>query len=294
MTGWLIHNKGFINEHNLKQYNLYKDACDKYGVNLVLKSNFDINIVLSEISEFRVDETSKPDFVLFLDKDINLAKQLELLGFNVFNSAYCLETCDNKNLTHLVLSKKGIKTPKTILSKLDFSSEFVLDEKFNEFIVERLGFPLVVKEAYGSFGQQVYLIKNNEELILMQEKLYKTEHLYQQFVPSSYGKDIRVYVVNNEVKAAILRCNKNDFRANITNGGSVSEFKITDDVKEIAIKAAEAVNADFAGVDILFGEGDELIVCEVNSNAYFVGLFSLNGINIANYIIECIVEKIKK
>ncbi len=292
MKGWLIFNKGFANEHNLKQYKLYEDACNKLNIKLELKTNFEILFILSEFVDSKVTNLNKPDFILFLDKDITLAKQLELAGFNVFNSSFCIENCDNKNLSHILFAKHGVRTPKTITSKLDFSDKFIANEQFNNFIITEIGLPMVVKEACGSFGQQVYLINTIEELIDIQKKLYKTEHLYQEFISSSYGRDVRVYIVNNEVITSILRVNNSDFRANITNGGNVQEFEVDDKIRKLAIKAAKAVEADFAGVDILFGEDNEPIICEVNSNAYFLGLFSLNGTNIAEYIIKFIVSKL--
>ncbi len=291
MTGWLIYNKGFQSQNNFRQYELYKKACDKNGIELIFKSNFEIMIILSDFVEIRIGELEKPDFVIFLDKDIMLAKQLELIGFKVYNSARCIEQCDNKNLSQILFSKNGITTPKTIVSKLDFNLDFEVNLKFNEFVINSLDFPFVVKEAFGSFGQQVYLINNQKELIEIQRKLWKKEHLYQEFIETSAGKDVRVYVVDGKVVASLLRRNKSDFRANITNGGSAEEFNITKDFERIAINAAKAVDADFAGVDILFGENNKPVICEVNSNAHFLGLFDLTGINVAEYIIKHIGKK---
>ncbi len=289
--GWLIYNKGFKNEHSLRQYKLYEDACENRGVQLVLKTNFEINVLLTNTAVSDINEIDKPDFVIFLDKDIFLAKQLELLGFKIFNSASCIEQCDNKNLSQMLFTKNNIKTPKTIISKLDFSKNFEVDFNFNNFVVNSLGFPLIVKEALGSFGQQVHLINTISELEEIQKKLWKKEHLYQEFIKTSVGKDVRVYVVNNRVISSILRSNRDDFRANITTGGSAELFNINKDFERVVLDAVKAVNADFAGVDILFGENNEPIVCEVNSNAYFLGLFDLTGVNIADYIIKFILEE---
>ncbi len=293
LKGWLIYNKGFKSEHNFKQYKLYEDACEKLGVMLELKSNFEIFFMLTDIAELDTFILNKPDFVVFLDKDIHLAKQLELLDFKVFNSATCIENCDNKNLSQILFTKNNIKTPKTIISKLSFCKEFKVDKGFNTYLITKLGFPMVVKEASGSFGQQVYLVNTEEELEAIQCKLMYIDHQYQEFISSSYGRDIRIYIVNNKVVASILRTNKNDFRANITNGGNVDEIVITKDIERIAIQAAQSVGASFAGIDILFGENEEPLVCEVNSNAYFLGVYALNGVNIADYIIEFIVSEIK-
>ena len=106
------------------------------------------------------------------------------------------------------------------------------------------------------------------------------------------GRDIRLQVVGDKVIAAMLRENKDDFRANLTNGGSATDYtdKVSAAWKQMALDACRVLNLDFAGVDILFGPDGEPVLCEVNSNAHFKNLFDCTGVNAAEAIIKHIVE----
>ncbi len=92
--------------------------------------------------------------------------------------------------------------------------------------------------------------------------------------------------------AAMLRENRNDFRANITNGGTATDYTaaVTPAQAEMAVEACRALGLDFAGVDILFGPGEEPVLCEVNSNAHFKNLYDCTGVNAAEAILEYIVN----
>ena len=92
--------------------------------------------------------------------------------------------------------------------------------------------------------------------------------------------------------ASMLRYNDNDFRANITNGGSMEKYNPTKEEVKMAIDTCKALNLDFGGVDILFGENGP-ILCEVNSNAHFKNIYDCTGENVADYIIEYINEAMK-
>src|SRR5699024_9844967 len=100
------------------------------------------------------------------------------------------------------------------------------------------------------------------------------------YIHSSYGKDIRLNVVGNHVVAAMLRKSDNDFRANVTAGGRMYPYQPSQEEKELAITCSQLVGADFAGVDLLFGENDEPILCEINSNAHFKNIFDCTGIDV--------------
>ena len=92
----------------------------------------------------------------------------------------------------------------------------------------------------------------------------------------------------------MLRTNENDFRANITNGGSMQPYTPTKEQADMAIQVCDALKLDFAGVDILFGEKDEPILCEVNSNAHFKNLYDCTGVNTAEEILKYIKEKMSE
>ena len=79
----------------------------------------------------------------------------------------------------------------------------------------------MVKEAYGSFGEQVYLAKDIVELNRIVDEIGYKDFLLQEFISSSRGRDIRINVVGNKAIVSMLRENNNDFRSNISSGGKV-------------------------------------------------------------------------
>ncbi len=90
----------------------------------------------------------------------------------------------------------------------------------------------------------------------------------------------------------MYRENKNDFRSNISTGGSGITYSPSSHYVALAIKAAQALRLDFAGVDLLFGDNDEPIVCEVNSNPQFGSTYEATGVNLADYICQHIIESL--
>ena len=117
-----------------------------------------------------------------------------------------------------------------------------------------------------------------------------TEILFQRFVEHSRGRDIRLQVVGDRVVGSMLRHSERDFRANITAGGAMEAYAPTEEEVQLALDAARAVGADFAGVDLLFGEEGPL-VCEVNSNAHFKNLQDCTGVDTAREILAYIRER---
>jgi RimK family alpha-L-glutamate ligase len=152
---------------------------------------------------------------------------------------------------------------------------------------------MIIKECFGSFGQQVYLVNNKQEMKDKLQEIGTRPLLFQEFIGSSIGKDIRLQVVGNQVVATMYRYSDNgDFRANISNGGKMKPFEPTKEQTDIAIQCCRILGLDFAGVDILFGEDQEPIVCEVNSNAHFKNIYDCTGVNVADAIMELIIKRI--
>ncbi|MGL4344369.1 MAG: RimK family alpha-L-glutamate ligase [Cellulosilyticaceae bacterium] len=232
------------------------------------------------------------DFVLFLDKDIHLASNLETLGIRVFNSSKVIEVCDNKGLTFQSLSGHHIAMPDTVIAPLVYPGTYKpCDEVYVRAIGDQLGYPLVVKESFGSFGEQVYLVSDYEELWQKHQQLSDKPHIYQQFIASSRGRDVRVNVVGGEVVASMLRFSETDFRANITNGGQMQAWNCPEAFETMALKVCEVLKIDFAGVDLLFGNQGEPILCEVNSNAHIKNILMCTGVNVAESIIGYIQKE---
>ena len=114
----------------------------------------------------------------------------------------------------------------------------------------------------------------------------------QEFIEGSKGRDIRIHVVGNQVITAMERKNDKDFRANITNGGTMKKYVPNEEECEMAISICRELKLDFAGVDLLFGEDGEPILCEVNSNAHFKNIYDCTNVNVADAIMEYIEAKV--
>lgn len=281
MTGWLIVN-GFLHSEKFDELTeLFAEAAKEKEITLLIKSNVELLI------DTKFKGMEKPDFVLFWDKDILLAKSLEAQGLRLYNSSHAIAVCDDKRDTHIALQKAGIPAPRTIIAPMTYDGIGFCSLSFLSKIEQRLSFPLVVKEAFGSFGEQVYLVENHTELLSLVSKCGTTKLLFQEYISYSRGRDLRLQVVGEQVVAAILRHSDSDFRANITAGGKMESYVPSREEKELALQAARAVGADFAGVDLLFGSQGPL-VCEVNSNAHFKNLLTCTGKNTAEEILRYI------
>ena len=232
----------------------------------------------------------KYDFVMYLDKDRYVADMLERSGFRLFNKVDAICKCDDKMLTHICLSNSGIKMPTSISSTLCYRDDGNRD--YLNDVEKRLGFPLIVKENYGSLGKQVYLINNSAELRQIEDKLIHIPHIFQEFVSSSKGLDYRIIVIGHKVVAYMKRENKNSYLSNLATGGFASVVKLPQEYLDMAIKASEILGLDYCGVDILQGSSGEPILSEVNSNAFFEGIEKTTGINVAGAYAKYIIEKI--
>lgn len=285
MKGWLIINTFMASQKFENLYKLLSDAFNKHGVSLEIKKAEDVSLEVNKpIKE-------KPDFAIFWDKDIYLAERLEQNGIRLFNNARAVELCDNKILMYQTLAKANIKIPRTFIAPKTFEGLGYTDLAFLDKVSKEIGWPIVIKEAYGSFGEQVYLANNKEEAIEIIKRIGYKDFLMQEFIASSKGRDIRINIVGDQIVASMLRENKNDFRSNISSGGNGTKYEPDQEYAELAIKAAKALDLSFAGVDVMFGE-DGPIICEVNSNPQFASTLKATGINLADYLSNYILRQL--
>lgn len=279
---WLVVNAFLKGQSFARMEALLKNAAAEQGVSLITKTNADF---------IREDSfNAAPRAAIFLDKDIKLAQRMENRGIRLFNSAAAIAVCDDKTLSTLAFEHAGIPQPKTILCPMTFPNIGYPTLDFLDEVTQELGFPMVVKEGKGSFGQQVYLARNMDELTVLMREVGPADILFQQFVAESSGRDLRLYVVGDEVVAAIMRVNqKDDFRANIEHGGIAFAHIPTQEEAHLALAASAACGTDFAGVDLLLSK-DGPLVCEVNSNAHFLGLMEATRINPAVHITKLLKD----
>jgi len=269
-------------------YHTLLDAAQQCGMALDVVTNAELFCTVAS-EEF---DPSAYDFVLFWDKDVQLAMQLENMGMRVFNSAQSILCCDDKALTYLKLKPYGIPMPRTILAPKTFTNIGYPDLSFVDDVARTLGFPIVLKECFGSFGQQVHLLHDPDSLRQKVQELAGSPMLFQELISESYGHDTRINVVGGCVVASMLRRSTDgDFRSNLTRGGAMENYTPTEEEYALAIRVTELLGLDFAGVDILFGKNGP-ILCEVNSNAHFKTTLQCTGVNMAVEIMRHIAGKL--
>lgn len=291
--GWIIYN-GQLPGNKFIDFAIWlQNAATKKQITTTIYKNNEVISYLdnSTFDLLKEDKNTLPDFILFTDKDVYLARQFELMGIPVFNNAQAIEVSDDKIATYQTLAAHRLPIPKTIIQPKTFHYvEHV--PAYVDHVIQTLSLPMIMKEAFGSFGEQVYLVHTKQEMIERMKEVAEKPYVFQEFIASSYGKDARLHVVGDEVVAAMMRTNTNDFRANITSGGSMEAYSANENASRLAVLASKAIGADYAGVDLLFGPNNEPIICEVNSNAHIRNMYEATGINVSGFIIAHILQKL--
>lgn len=213
-------------------------------------------------------------------------RQLENLGIPVINNSASIDRVKDKLETSQVLARHGIPIPKTMLVRWPINEDLVNNE---------IGFPCVVKVITGSHGKGVYLCKDSNsfaELMELINSLATNKSLIiQEYIGYKVGTDLRVWVVGGKVISAMQRSAANDFRANISNGGTGAPFKLTPEIEFISRETARILDLDIAGIDLLF-DIDGFKVCEANSAPGFLGFENYCKEDIAKSVVDYIKFRI--
>ncbi len=153
-----------------------------------------------------------------------------------------------------------------------------------------------VKLARGSLGVGVVLAetKSAARAIIQAFLSQKVNVLIQEYIAEAAGEDLRVFVIDGEVIAAMKRsAPEGEFRSNIHLGGKTEVAKVTNKERNLAIRAAQAMNLQIAGVDILRSKRGPLVM-EVNSFPMLEGIEEATGIDIAEQIIKFTERNVEK
>lgn len=234
------------------------------------------------------------DFIVYLDKDKYLSDILERCGVRLFNRHTAIRVCDDKAETCIFLANHGIKIPKTVFGALCYSREKTIPDCYADKIASEIGFPVIVKESYGSMGKGVYKTNDRQELLVLIEKVKTKPHLFQEYIGFNSGVDTRIIVVGGKAVACMERRNLDDFRSNIAVGGKGVAVMPPVNFIKTAERCADIIGLDYCGVDLLTDACGEPVVCEVNSNAFFEGIEAVTGVNVAKSYAEHILRTLSK
>ncbi|MBA2127717.1 RimK family alpha-L-glutamate ligase [Hyphomicrobium methylovorum] len=207
---------------------------------------------------------------------LGLLHALRESGVRVWNDARAIERCVDKSQTTFLLHKNGVPTPRThVCETLPHALEYV----------EGLDRPLVMKPLFGSQGKGIAMIRSESELPdpeTVDQMYYMQDYIAPR---DALFEDWRVLATRHRVVAAMTRSGTT-WVTNIHQGGKAKNHKPDDEMTTIAMAAMRAVDADYAGIDLIRSADGKLQVLEVNSNPAWRGLQSVADVNIAWAIAE--------
>ena len=216
-----------------------------------------------------------------------LTRQFESQKIFCLNSAAAISQSRDKLFSLQLLLNNGIDIPTTGFANSPLDT--------NDLIKMVGGSPLIIKLLEGTQGKGVVLAETKKaaESVINAFKSLNANILVQEFIKEANGKDIRCFVIDGKVVAAMQReAPPGEFRANMHLGGTASLIKVTSEEKTIAVKAAKAMGLQVAGVDIIRSSKGPLLL-EVNSSPGLEGIETATEKDIASLMIGAIEKYLK-
>ena len=208
---------------------------------------------------------------------------LERSGLKVVNPPEAIRTAANKHMCSYLFREHGLPTPDTILTT-DLDAALAAIRDWGR---------AVVKPIFGFKGMDIHCVVDDEHSVKLLSSVIDTRGvLYLQRFISNPGRDIRVFVVDGGVPAAIYRlAPPGSWINNLSRGGSHKRCELTGEIVGLAVEAAGAVGAVYAGVDLIEGE-DGLQILEVNGTPSGRGIYEACGVNMAQDIVKCVLDMV--
>jgi gamma-F420-2:alpha-L-glutamate ligase len=303
MEVWILYGDDIESSADLAhEVRRFKEEAQRMGIDLKVYNPADFDLLVDEHVRDTILVHGKPvplpDVVYpyFNHTDhsyfsLSIVRQLERMGCLVYNKAETIEMVRDKLHTHQVLAERGIPSPPTMLGKFPVDAEMV------DLIDKTLGFPVIVKTLRGALGVGVFLIEDakvfKNQMDLIGQTAPDAQLIFQQFVEASKGRDLRLFVVDGELVAAMeRRAKEGDFKANYSAGGSVHEFKADKAAIDLAVRTAKALDIQIGGIDLLFLKDGGYTICEANTFPGFKGLEKASGVNVPEKIFQSMERRL--
>ena len=217
---------------------------------------------------------------------IAMVRQFEMMKVYTVSGADGLMQARSKFQAAQILSMSGIPVPRTAFPHYT--------QDVRQIIAAVGGAPVVVKVLEGTHGLGVMLAETQQMAEMMIETLYKlkAKFVVQEFIRESSGRDLRAFVIGDEVVASMTRqARTGDFRSNLQRGGNGVATDLTPIERETAVRAAKSVGLSVAGVDMLMSHNGPLVL-EVNSSPGLEGIEKVTGIDVTARIFEHVERQV--
>lgn len=279
-VGWLCYTKE-QSVRNAKLIEFYEQSAKRCNIELklILKEDLAIETLNGEnVFYYKKEQIEKPDFAICRIMDSGFNWMLTIAGIRVFNNSFVSTVCNDKALTYQYVAGHGIP---------------IVDTWYTREQCKGKAFPMVVKPVDGSGGKGVLLVHNEDELQEALEQTLAGRRVVFQKVASDVGKDLRVYVLGNEIVVGMLRQSANDFRSNFTLGGSATRYSFTKEEEAFVQKVISLFDFGLVGIDFIFDNG-KMVFNEIEDVVGARMLYSMTDIDIADKYLKWILEKIEK
>jgi len=219
-------------------------------------------------------------------RGLYISRIFEAHGIPVVNSSAVAERCGDKYITSQLLAKNGIPTPRVMMA---------FDEESALRAVEAMGYPCVLKPVVGSWGRLLAKVDNRHmaESLIEHKATLGVNHqvFYIQEYINKPGRDIRAFVIGDELICAIYRSSEN-WITNTARGGVATNCPINSEMREICKRAAQSVGGGLLALD-LFETENGYSVNEINHTMEFRNSIVTTGVNIPAKMIEYILASVK-
>ena len=217
-----------------------------------------------------------------------VVRQFEMAGVVSANGSLAISRARDKLRALQMLAGAGVPLPVTGFTRspedIDAAIRFVG------------GAPLIIKLIEGSQGVGVVLAETDKaaESVIAAFRQLDANILVQEFIEEAGGADLRAFVIDGKVVAAMIRqAAPGEFRSNLHRGGSAEKVKLSPEERSIAVRSAKVLGLRVAGVDILRSNHGPLVM-EVNSSPGLEGIETATGKDVAGTIVEFVEDLVRR
>jgi len=220
---------------------------------------------------------------------------IEEHGVPVINSPRAIERSVDKFYTDARLREAGLPTPDTVVCERIDDAMPAVRAMLERTPPDGCEGAVVIKPIFGSMGHGIVRVTDPDVAFRVLQSLDRIRAVfYIQRAVDSGGRDVRVFVVGDRVIGAIeRRASGGDWRTNVSRGGSARAFGVPDVWAALAQRAAAAIGADYAGVDLLPSKDGGVFVLEVNGIPGWQGLQRATGIDVAGTVVDYLVDRVR-
>lgn len=281
-VGWLIYDQAGA-KRNQTYISMHIEEGKKLGieVQLLYAEKFFFGVEnQTVIVYYNQRKVTLPDFIICRTINPELSFMLEQTKVPLFNQAKVAEIANNKAKTYAFFCGKGIPMADAVfLTAKQLAAEW-----------DTIGEEFVIKAVAGHGGTQVFLKQEQDKMHIL-NAIGNSDVVVQPLVPG--GKDVRVYVLENEILAAVCRTAKEGFKSNYSLGGDVALYPLSEENVCLVKKIVKQLSFGLVGIDFLIDEQGKFWFNEIEDVVGARMLYQLTSINLVKRYLQFILKKIE-